>query len=122
MSFQAEMNVMNPSTLSFGRSMNAQDPVSSFENAGFTGNRRTEFEPSSPNSDAFEERTLKDYFVRTVVPPIIAQVETQLRWSSMRQILISMSTSSAMVHYTILAFSELLLGRMSQTQTPNYQK
>ena len=105
-----------------GRTPNFQDPVSFLDSSDFTGNPRSAFETSTHISNSFEERMLKDYFIRTVVPPIIAQVETQLRWSSMRQALVSMSTSSAMVHYAILAFSELLLGRKSHTQTPKNQK
>ena len=66
------------------------------------------------DEDASEEGILKDYFAQTVVPPIIAQVETQSKWSSTRQILITMSTNSSMVHYAILAFSDLL---MKRTQT-----
>ena len=58
-----------------------------------------------------EDRHLIDYFVRTVVPPILAEVETQKRWSSMRQMLISMSNASPMVRSAILAFSNLLLHR-----------
>lgn len=49
-----------------------------------------------------------DFFIRTVVPPILAEVETQRRWSSMRQVLMSMSNSSEMVRCAILAFSSLL--------------
>lgn len=64
---------------------------------------------------------LKHYFIQSVVPPIIAQVETQLKWSSMRKVLVSMAFSSPMVHYAILAFSELLLGRKSNTQTLKYR-
>ncbi|KFZ14786.1 hypothetical protein V502_05896 [Pseudogymnoascus sp. VKM F-4520 (FW-2644)] len=66
------------------------------------------------DEDASEEGILKDYFAQTVVPPIIAQVETQSKWSSTRQILLTMSTNSSMVHYAILAFSDLL---MKRTQT-----
>jgi hypothetical protein len=58
-----------------------------------------------------EERILTDYFVCTVVPPILAQIETQLNWSSIRQLLISMSAASTMVHYAILSFSSLLMSK-----------
>jgi hypothetical protein len=105
-----------------GRNLNLQDPVPSFDPPDFPGTPRVEYDASNQNSNSSEERMLKDYFIRTVVPPIIAQVETQLKWSSMRHILVSMSTTSTMVHYAILAFSELLLGRKSHTQTPKYQK
>ncbi|KAF4626403.1 hypothetical protein G7Y89_g11757 [Cudoniella acicularis] len=69
-----------------------------------------------------EERVLKDYFIQTVVPPILAQVETQLKWSSMRQVLISMSRSSMMVNFAILAFSQLLMGRNLENRTSEYQR
>lgn len=120
---QEEAPSLNSSSfLLNGRTPNFQDPISFLDSLDFTGNPRSAFETSNHISNSFEERMLKDYFIRTVVPPIIAQVETQLRWSSMRQALVSMSTSSAMVHYAILAFSELLLGRKSHTQTPKSQK
>lgn len=67
------------------------------------------------------EKELMEYFIRTVVPPIIAQVETQLKWSSMRQLLISMSNTSPMVRYAILAFSELLMSR-ERDLVPQYQQ
>lgn len=58
-----------------------------------------------------EDHGLLNYFVRTVVPPILAEVETQKRWATMRQMLISMSNASAMVRCAILAFSSLLYYR-----------
>ncbi|TPX11281.1 uncharacterized protein E0L32_001099 [Thyridium curvatum] len=64
-------------------------------------------------SQVAEDRHLIDYFIRTVVPPILAEVETQKRWATMRQILISMSNNSAMVRCSILAFSSLLYFRQT---------
>ncbi|RYP17861.1 hypothetical protein DL765_004259 [Monosporascus sp. GIB2] len=61
-----------------------------------------------------EDRVLLDYFVKSVVPPIIAQVETQSRWISMRQTLLSMSQSSSMLRNAILAFSALFLSRQGE--------
>ncbi|KAF8860393.1 hypothetical protein BDZ45DRAFT_703831 [Acephala macrosclerotiorum] len=120
---QEESQSMNSSSLLFSdRNPNPHNSTSSLEHSNFSENSRTGFDLLNHNSDSFEERMLKDYFIKTVVPPIIAQVETQLRWSSMRQILISMSNTSAMVHYAILAFSELLLGRKSRGRPPKYQK
>ncbi|KAH8646850.1 fungal-specific transcription factor domain-containing protein [Xylariales sp. PMI_506] len=58
-----------------------------------------------------EDHLLMDYFVHTVVPPILTQIETQQKWSSMRQILISMANASPMVRWAIMAFSDLLLCR-----------
>ena len=120
---QEEAQSMNSSSfLLNAQTPNLQGPISSLDDSDFTGNPRPAFETPSHVSLSFEEQMLKDYFIGTVVPPIIAQVETQLRWSSMRQVLVSMSTSSPMVHYAILAFSELLLGRKSHTKTPKDQK
>ncbi|KAL8402685.1 hypothetical protein RB596_009163 [Gaeumannomyces avenae] len=55
-----------------------------------------------------EDSDLLTYFVHTVVPPILAEVETQKKWASMRRVLISMAAASTMVRYAILAFSNLL--------------
>ncbi|RYP75764.1 hypothetical protein DL771_002251 [Monosporascus sp. 5C6A] len=59
-------------------------------------------------------RVLLDYFVKSVVPPIIAQVETESKWISMRQTLLSMSRSSSMLRNAILAFSALFLPRQGE--------
>ncbi|PMD32050.1 hypothetical protein L207DRAFT_518918, partial [Hyaloscypha variabilis F] len=103
-------------------SMNFQQAQPILDPPAFTASEEAAAERGPASDDPSEERMLKDYFVRSVVPPIIAQVETQLRWSSMRQVLISMSASSDMVHYAILAFTELLLGRKSNNQPPKYQR
>lgn len=58
-----------------------------------------------------DDKYLIDFFVRTVVPPILADVETQKRWCSMRQTFMCMSNSSPMVRHSILAFSGLLWRR-----------
>lgn len=114
---------MNSSSFQLnGRNLTLPNSNNPFNQPTFTGEPSTAFHAPSHESNSFEEQMLKDYFASTVVPPIIAQVETQLRWSSMRQILISMSATSAMVHFAILAFSELLMGRKSHTQMPKYQK
>lgn len=65
---------------------------------------------ASPRQIA-EDHDLISYFIGSVVPPILAEAETQKRWSSMRQMLISMSNSSSLVRYAILAFSSLLYCR-----------
>lgn len=70
-----------------------------------------------------ETRRLIDYFIGTVVPPILAQVETQKRWGTMRQMLMSMSNTSTMVRWAILAFADMLYSRQSNTRivsTQNY--
>jgi hypothetical protein len=102
--------------------MNTQQHQPFLDSPDFTGSQVTDARNHTEQDGSSEEQMLKDYFVQTVVPPIIAQVETQLRWSSMRQVLISMSTTSAMVHYAILAFTKLLLGRKSPNQPPKYQR
>jgi hypothetical protein len=102
--------------------MNSQQPQPFLDSLDFNASQGADARNHTEQDGSSEEQMLKDYFVRSVVPPIIAQVETQLRWSSMRQVLISMSTTSTMVHYAILAFTELLLGRKSHHQPPKYQK
>jgi hypothetical protein len=65
-----------------------------------------------------DDQDLISYFIRTIVPPILAEIETQKRWSSMRHMLISMSNNSAMVRCAILAFSSLLYYRKEAPNTP----
>ncbi len=62
-----------------------------------------------------EDRVLLGYFVESVVPPIIAEVETQSKWISMRQALLSMSRSSSMLRNALLTFSALLLSRKGES-------
>jgi hypothetical protein len=104
------------------RNMSHQDHLPSLDPPDSIATQGAISEVPTNSGDSSEERMLKDYFVRSVVPPILAQVETQLRWASMRQALISMSTASAMVNYAILAFTELLLGRKIHNQLPKYQR
>ncbi|KAG9666012.1 hypothetical protein KCU99_g10050, partial [Aureobasidium melanogenum] len=58
-----------------------------------------------------EDQFLLDYFVHSTVPPILAPVETQQQWSSMRRHLLVMARESSMVHSALLSFSDLLLRR-----------
>lgn len=74
-------------------------------------NLRSSRGPFEGQTSMTEDHDLLNYFVHTVVPPILAEVETQKRWSTMRQMLISMSNASAMVRHAILAFSSLLYHR-----------
>lgn len=67
--------------------------------------------PKIPSGD----QALLDYFVQSVVPPIIAQVETQSKWASMRQVLMSMSRSSPMLRSALLTFSSLLLSKKGES-------
>ncbi|KAI1377795.1 fungal-specific transcription factor domain-containing protein [Hypoxylon crocopeplum] len=75
-----------------------------------------------PSNIPSGDRALLDYFVQSVVPPIIAQVETQSKWASMRQTLMSMSRSSSMLRYAILTFSSLLLARQGEALADMTQK
>ncbi|KAI5468064.1 hypothetical protein BGZ63DRAFT_42574 [Mariannaea sp. PMI_226] len=57
------------------------------------------------------DEKLMEFFINSVNPPIISEVETQKKWLSTRQAVVEMANSSAMVRYAILAFSNLLLCR-----------
>ncbi|KAL5393490.1 hypothetical protein DPSP01_000306 [Paraphaeosphaeria sporulosa] len=72
-------------------------------------------EQTSTSHQTAEDRLLLDYFTRTHVPPILSQVETQQKWSTMRQILMGLCNTSAMVRYAVMAFSELLLRRQERS-------
>ncbi|KAH0365794.1 putative aromatic aminotransferase Aro8, partial [Aureobasidium melanogenum] len=61
-----------------------------------------------------EDQFLLDYFVRSTVPPILASVETQQQWSSVRRHLLAMARESSMVRSALLSFSDLLLRRRRQ--------
>ncbi|KAH6889732.1 hypothetical protein B0T10DRAFT_561317 [Thelonectria olida] len=60
---------------------------------------------------------LMEFFVNSVNPPIISEVETQKKWVSTRQAVVEMANASSMVRYAILAFSNLLLCRQDGTWT-----
>lgn len=62
-----------------------------------------------------------DFFTSSVNPPIIAEVETQKKWVSMRQAVVEMAKVSPMVRHAILAFSNLLLSRKDGTWITNDQ-
>ncbi|KAF5007869.1 hypothetical protein FDECE_5784 [Fusarium decemcellulare] len=87
--------------------------------------------PSTRNGVAMDRTTsvklvedceLINYFVRSVLPPILAEVETQKRWSDMRQVIVSMSNASSMVRYSVLAFTNLLYcrGQASSIISPSH--
>ncbi|KAF4981874.1 hypothetical protein FZEAL_2394 [Fusarium zealandicum] len=81
--------------------------------------------PSLTQSNASQERptlpqengsdTLMEFFANSVNPPIIAEVETQKKWVTMRQAVVEMANVSPMVRHAILAFSNLLLSRRDGT-------
>ncbi|KAH7152780.1 fungal-specific transcription factor domain-containing protein [Dactylonectria macrodidyma] len=58
---------------------------------------------------------LMDFFINSVNPPIIAEVETHKKWLSMRQAVVEMANTSSMVRFAILAFSNVLLSRQDGT-------
>ncbi|KAL0931275.1 C6 finger domain protein [Colletotrichum truncatum] len=58
-----------------------------------------------------EDDRLMDYFSRVVVPPILAEVETQKKWLAIRQVVVDMTRASQMVKWAVLAFSNLMLSR-----------
>ncbi|KAK2042887.1 hypothetical protein LZ31DRAFT_596006 [Colletotrichum somersetense] len=61
--------------------------------------------------DPTEDDRLMDYFSRVVVPPILAEVETQKKWLAVRQVVVDMAGASQMVRWSALAFSNLMLSR-----------
>ncbi|OLN83765.1 hypothetical protein CCHL11_08728 [Colletotrichum chlorophyti] len=58
-----------------------------------------------------EDERLLDYFSRVVVPPILAEVETQKKWLAIRQVVVDMAGASQMVKWSVSAFSNLMLSR-----------
>jgi hypothetical protein len=54
---------------------------------------------------------LMDFFAKSATPPILAGVESQKKWLSIRQSLVAMSKSSRVLRCAILAFSNTLLCR-----------
>lgn len=71
------------------------------------------FTPGAPvkTSHLPDANQLIDHFKQSDAPPILAPIETPSRWSVMRNHLISMASTSRMVHQAILAFSSLQMQR-----------
>jgi hypothetical protein len=67
-------------------------------------------QPSDQVTSASSER-LMEFFIKSAIPPILAGVESQRKWSSIRQGLVAMSKSSRVLRCAILAFSNTLLCR-----------
>lgn len=57
----------------------------------------------------WSETQLAEYFARSAAPPILATVETNARWFWMRKQLTSMSSTSRMVKFGVIAFVALEL-------------
>ncbi|KAM0260091.1 hypothetical protein ACHAQJ_003016 [Trichoderma viride] len=67
-------------------------------------------QPIDQNASGASER-LMEFFAKTATPPILAGVESQKKWFSIRQGLVAMSKSSRVLRCAILAFSNTLLCR-----------
>ncbi|KAM6486211.1 hypothetical protein HDV62DRAFT_378358 [Trichoderma sp. SZMC 28011] len=66
------------------------------------------------SSSATSER-LMEFFAKSATPPILAGVESQRKWFSIRQGLVAMSKSSRVLRCAILAFSHTLLCRSDRS-------
>ncbi|KAJ4263020.1 hypothetical protein NW762_006633 [Fusarium torreyae] len=73
------------------------------------------------NSEGDGSEKLLEFFANSVNPPIIAEVETQKKWLTMRQAVVEMANVSPMVRHAIMAFSNLLLSRRDGTWTMSEQ-
>ncbi|KAL7941928.1 hypothetical protein V8C42DRAFT_355075 [Trichoderma barbatum] len=67
-------------------------------------------QPLDQSASAASDR-LMEFFAKSATPPILAGVESQRKWFSIRQGLVSMSKSSRVLRCAILAFSNTLLCR-----------
>lgn len=78
-------------------------------------------QPNLNSIQLIEEHDLIKCFMRTVAPPILAEIETQKLWSTMRQVIVSMSNASNMVRNSILAFTRLLYcqGQTARLSSPS---
>lgn len=79
----------------------------------------------SPSTLPLSESELLDLFTRSNAPPILMTAESSLRWSTVRKLLSSMTSSSAMVRHAVLAFSALRQeenGRHGTQYRPYYNK
>ncbi|EPE04633.1 zinc c6 finger domain protein [Ophiostoma piceae UAMH 11346] len=72
-----------------------------------------------------ENYRLMDYFTHAVIPPILAEVETQNKWLVMRRVLVGRANASRMVRWAILAFSNVILtqreGAWLESQHNHYE-
>ncbi|OQE27775.1 hypothetical protein PENSTE_c004G08763 [Penicillium steckii] len=75
---------------------------------------------SSHVAMGWSESQLADYFSRSAAPPILATVETSARWLWMRKELISMTSSSRMVKYGVIAFVALELESSGTLEPSTY--
>ncbi|KAJ5408912.1 hypothetical protein N7509_002795 [Penicillium cosmopolitanum] len=75
---------------------------------------------SSHVAMGWSESQLADYFARSAAPPILATVETSSRWLWMRKELTSMTSSSRMVKYGVIAFVALELESSGTLEPSTY--
>ncbi|KAL6862082.1 hypothetical protein J3F83DRAFT_762783 [Trichoderma novae-zelandiae] len=84
--------------------------INSFPDAEtIQGNGDQDVDPSTSRSG----ESLMEFFAKSATPPILAGVESQRKWFSIRQGLVAMSKSSRVLRCAILAFSNTLLCRSS---------
>lgn len=62
-----------------------------------------------------ENDKLMEFFATSANPPILAEVETEKKWASMRHVVVGMAAKSYIVRSAILAFSNVLLSRRDKT-------
>ena len=62
-----------------------------------------------------EDQMVLDSFSLSALPPILATIETKLRWSHIKQSLLRMTENSSLVRSAVLAFSNLSLRQSGDT-------
>lgn len=70
----------------------------------------------------WSETQLAEYFSRSAAPPILATVETSSRWLWMRKELTSMTASSHMVKFGVIAFVALELESAGALERSTYSQ
>ncbi|KAJ5620395.1 hypothetical protein N7510_004379 [Penicillium lagena] len=73
-------------------------------------------------SIGWSESQLADYFAHSAAPPILATVETSARWLWMRKELTSMTSSSEMVKFGVIAFVALELESACALEPATYSR
>jgi hypothetical protein len=78
--------------------------------------------PSTRFSIRWSESQLADYFAHSAAPPILATVETSARWLWMRKQLTSMTSTSEMVKFGVIAFVALELESACALEPGTYSR
>ncbi|KAL6894993.1 hypothetical protein GGI43DRAFT_124870 [Trichoderma evansii] len=86
------------------------DPLTINTYIDSTATQQNGDQPIDQTTSGSSER-LMEFFIKSAIPPILAGVESQRKWSSIRQGLVAMSKSSRVLRCAILAFSNTLLCR-----------